>query len=655
MGEHDVNRERDVRASHAFVQRLVADVSALEAMLEAGQLERDGRRIGAEQELFLVDRAFQPAPVGQEVLEAVGDPHLTTELARFNLELNLDPIDIGPRCLEVLEQELERLLAKVRVGAESVGARVVLTGILPTLDISHLSLDNMAPVPRYAALNEAARQLRGRDFALHVKGRDELRLHHDNVMLEACNTSFQLHLQVDPSTFAQFYNIAQAIAAPTLAAATYSPLLFGRRLWHETRIALFQQSIDTRHLDGPRRTERPRVSFGERWVDSSVLEIFREDISRFRLLLCGETGEDPNALLRAGKIPSLSALRLHNGTVYRWNRPCYGISEGKPHLRIENRILPSGPSIVDQVANAAFWLGLMKAVAEEVGDVTRGFAFGTAKENFLAAARRGLGAQLTWIDGRSRTAPDLIRSTLLPQAAAGLRALGIDDDVGERYLGIIDQRVRSGQTGSQWLLDSAAAMRGQGSERERVVHVTAAAIARQEAGEPVHAWPLAGWRERAGWQGHCSEVRSLMTTDLFTVGADEVLDLAASIMDWQHIRHVPVEDEQHHLVGLLTHRTLLRALARCHGRATAPIPVSTVMKRELHTVRPDTPTLDAMALMREHRVACLPVVEDGRLVGMLTERDFIKVSSQLLERFLRGTEPDADPAPDEREPASPRR
>ena len=639
MGEHNVVHDRDTVASHAFVQRLVADVSALEAMLDAGQIERDGRRMGAEQELFLVDDAFQPAPVGQEVLEAVDDAHLTTELARFNLELNLDPIDIGPRCLDELEAELERLIAKVRIGAESVGARVALSGILPTLDISDLTLDNMAPVPRYAALNEAACQLRGRDFALHVKGRDELRLRHDNVMLEACNTSFQLHLQVDPTSFAQLYNVAQAIAAPTLAAATYSPLLFGRRLWHETRIALFQQSIDTRHHDGPRRVERPRVSFGERWVDSSVLEIFRDDISRFRLLLYGEMEEDPHALLRAGKIPSLSALRLHNGTVYRWNRPCYGISEGKPHLRIENRVLPSGPSIVDQVANAALWLGLMKAVSEEVDDVTRGFAFGTAKENFLAAARRGLGAQLTWIDGRSRTAPDLIRNVLLPQAAEGLQALGVDDEAAARYLGIIDQRVSSGRTGSQWLLDSVAAMRGQGSERERVVHVTAAAIARQEEGAPVHSWPLAGWRERAGWQSHYSAVRSLMTTDLFTVGANEVIDLAASIMDWQHIRHVPVEDEEHRLVGLLTHRTLLRALVRSHGRATEPIPVAAVMKRNLHTVGPDTSTLEAMALMRQHRVACLPVVEEDRLVGMLTERDFMKVSGQLLERFLKELEP----------------
>jgi hypothetical protein len=291
------------------------------------------------------------------------------------------------------------------------------------------------------------------------------------------------------------------------------------------------------------------VSFGRDWVASSVLEIFREDIARFRLLMSCDTCEDPFEVLAGGGVPELKALRLHNSTVYRWNRACYGISDGKPHLRIENRVLPSGPTVIDEMANGAFWIGLVKALGDEYGDVRPHISFGEVRENFLAAAQRGLEAELHWIGRHSVPASTLILEELLPRARRGLETLGIAAADQDRYLSVVEERVASRQTGARWLLDSLESMAGEGTHRERLASLTAATLAHQKEGKPGHTWPWARLRERGGWEEHFRTVSGLMTTDLFTVNEDEVIDLVASLMDWKHIRHVPVEDNQHRLAG----------------------------------------------------------------------------------------------------------
>lgn len=636
MGEQQIKSDSDTEALRIFMRKLLDDLRALEQMLETGCFETGVTRIGAEQEMFLVDHAHRPALAADEILETIDDPHFTTELGRFNLECNLDPLVLGGDCLSRLETQLRDLLAKASAGAREHGAEILLTGILPTLEKSDLTLANMTPRPRYYVLAEAMQKLRGSDFQFHIKGRDELTITHDSVMLEACCTSFQVHLQVDPADFARLYNIAQLITAPVLAAATNSPLLFGHRLWAETRIAVFRQAVDTRapHADQHRQTPA-RVIFGDRWIDRSVLEIFREHVARYRLVISTAIDEDPFEKLARGEAPELRALRLHNGTVYRWNRPCYGVMEGKPHLRIENRVLPSGPTILDEVANAALWYGLLKAVDEEYGDVRRHVDFGDVRENFLASARLGLKGQFTW-PGRGVVAvPELLLTELLPKARAGLAALGIDSSDVDRYCGVLEERIRSRQTGAQWLVDSLAGMK-EGSPAERLASLTGAALARQLQQEPVHTWPLAQLREILGREAHYSKVKHLMTSDLFTVNEDEVIDLVACLMDWKHIRRVPVEDNEHRLVGLVTHRSLLRLLAREHTRGVGSTSVRSVMQRDLITVGPETSSLDALLIMKEHRIGCLPVVEGGRLVGIITEWDFMRVAEPLLEDFLRG-------------------
>lgn len=635
MGEADVQATDDPERRRVFMRRVLDDVRALERMLEEGMFETGIARIGAEQEMFLIDSGQRPALKALEVLQEVDDPHFTTELAQFNLEVNLDPVVLGPNSLSILQGQLDEMLAKVRGAAARVGAEVLLTGILPTLDKSDMGIENMTPIPRYAALAKAVRELRGDDFTLHIKGRDEITLQHDSVMLEACNTSFQVHFQVAPERFASLYNLAQAVTAPVLAAATNSPLLFGRRLWKETRIAVFRQSVDTRRPVAHRRHAPPRVNFGDRWLNDSVLEIFREDIVRFRLLVDAELDEDPFIRLGAGEPPSLKALRLHNGTVYRWNRPCYGINDGKAHLRIENRILPAGPTVVDEVANAALWLGSIKALDNEIGDIRPHLRFGAAKENFLSAARLGIRAHFRWLDDSAGSATEILLTELIPRARSGLRDLGIAPDEADHYLDVVEERVRHGQTGSRWMLKSLASMDDSIPHAERLAALTAATLKHQKDGQPVHTWPLVAFDPQNGREQHYALVGSLMTTDLFTVNENDVVDLVASLMDWKHIRHVPVEDNDHQLVGLVTHRTLLRSLAEHHGKPASPIAVADVMEKDVLTVTPKTSSLEALKCMREHRVACLPVLENGRLVGILTERDFMGIAGELLEDFLR--------------------
>ena len=638
MGEQNVRIGTDSFMRRAFTRALLADLRALECLLDSELIETGVRRIGAEQEMFLIDSACEPAMSNLDVLDKIDDERFTTELGRFNLEVNLSPRTFGGDCLSQMESELREVVSTASDAAHKCGARVLLTGILPTLARSHLALDCMTPIPRYHQLNRTMAEVRGGDFHTLIKGYDELQLHHDNVMLEACNTSFQVHFQVGPKEFVRLYNIAQAVTAPVLSVAVNSPVLLQNRLWHETRIALFQQSIDVRSKTHQARGHRMRVSFGDHWVEDSVLEIFREDIARFRVLLASEQGPSSMELLESGAVPSLDALRLHNSTVYRWNRPCYGVVDGVAHLRIENRALPSGPTILDEVSNAAFFFGLMSALAEEDKDVTELMAWDDAESNFMAACRYGLKAQFKWFEGREWAASDLVLEELLPLARKGLEFQGIEVHDIDRYMGTIEERVKIGQTGSQWVLDSLAGMKAEGktTREEQFRAVTAATWERQREKNPVHEWGLASLDESKDWRENFRRVGQVMRKDLFTVHPEDVVDLAACLMEWEYLRHVPVEDHEGHLVGVVSHRALLRLVGRgVSQRNVQPVAVEEVMNPSPVTCSPDTSCLEAIGLMRENRVGCLPVLEDGKLAGIVTERDFLDVAGRLLEEQLR--------------------
>lgn len=628
--EHkEVELKNDAEKHRDYMVALLADLQALERMLADGLFEKGVRRIGAEQEVFLVNQNWGPANGALRMLEALKDDHFTTELGMFQLEANCDPQLFTGSGLSTMHAQLDAFMEKARDAARTLDMHVVLMGVLPTLRKKDLGLDAMVPSQRYQTLNRIVTELRGGKFELSIKGLDELIIDHDSVMLEACNSSFQIHYQVSADEFARMYNIAQVLSGPIMSISANSPIAFGRRLWAETRIALFRQAVDTRKPTKAGRETEARVSFGTRWVKKSISEIYREDIARFRSLVGTDLDEDPLALLEAGTLPKLKALRLHNGTIYRWNRPCFGMTDGKAHLRIENRVMPSGPSTLDEIASAAFWFGLMAEWGASSDDVTQRMDFDQAGYNFYTAAREGLGASFLWLDGEEVSARTLILDRLLPAAESGLRRQGIDEDDIRKYLSVVDARARTGRTGARWQFSSWNSLRDRATPAERANALVAATVQRQLTGRPVSEWERARLDETSGAHRNYERIEQFMRTDLFTVEAEDPIEVVTHLMIWERLRYVPVEDKEHQLMGLVTHRGVLRHLT---GKAPqARTPTSTIMRTELITVTPDTPTLDAIRLMRRYRIGCLPVVSDGRLVGLVTEDDFMDVAEKLLE------------------------
>ena len=628
MGQHNVADGQDDARALAFQQALLKDLRVLEHLCETGALEEGVGRVGAEQEFFLVDHALNPAAVGPEVLAEIQDPRVTTELGRFNLEANLSPRTFTGRCLREMEDEAMELIDLVSRTAASFGSEVLLAGILPTARQPDLTLSNLTPKPRYYELDRNVRRLRGENFHLLIRGLDELQITHDSVMLEASCTSFQVHFQVSPREFARVYNLAQLVAAPVLAAATNSAVFLGHRLWHETRIAVFQHSVDERSNSRVARAHPTRVGFGERWLERSAVEIFREDIARFPVIMTTQVEEDAVETLKQGKTPELKALRLHNSTVWRWNRPCYGVLDGRPHLRIEVRALPAGPTVLDEIANAAFQFGLLVALDQEYGPVDKKFRFEDAKYNFLAAARHGLGSQFLWLDGERQPANTLILKELLPLARTGLKGVGIvSEDIG-RYLGTIEDRVRKDQTGSQWALRALTALRCEGKRDAQHRYLAEAMLSNQKTGKPVHTWQLPGG-ETGTWSRQ--NVQDIMSTDLLTVQPNTTVQLVANIMDWRYIRHVLVEDEEGRFCGLVSHRDLLHILATCGSdQCSLAKPVREIMNANPVTTSPGTPLCDAIQTMQEARTDSLPVISGGRLVGIITTHDVLRVLGKML-------------------------
>jgi CBS domain-containing protein len=638
MGQQKVLPTDNDEQKRQFIHALLRDMEALEYMLHHDWFEKGITRIGAEQELCLVDRAnFKPVPIAMEVIEKMPNcPWLDTELARFNLEINLDPREFVGTCLRDMETENSQKLEQIRSTLGGFNAELILTGILATIRKHDLERHNLTPKVRYQLLIDAmSSQLLGQAFELRMRGIDELLVRHDTPLLEACNTSFQVHLQVSPDDYAQFYNTALALTGPIIAIAANSPIVFGRRLWHESRIALFQQALDVRTTHDHLRERSPRVSFGNSWIEHSVLEIFREDLARFRVLICGNTDEDAIALVAKGKAPRLEALRLHNSTIYRWNRPCYGISpNGQPHLRIENRVIPAGPSSVDQMANTALWLGAMMGYASQVPNLTQRLSWEDARGNFEKAARFGIDSKFSWFGDKKITAADLVLQEILPMARLGLQQQKIDSTDIDNYLGVIEERAKRYMNGAIWQLKAYTKLKKETRADEALPILTAAIIQNQQQNKPVHDWPIPELSEFAGYRPSQLRVEEFMETDLFTVHPDDPIELVAQLMDWKKIRYTPVEDVKGRLLGILTSRLLLRHFAR-QSPLNEPqqLLVKDVMIADPITISPTATILEAVQTMRDQQIGCLPVVQNDELVGIITEMDFLGITARLIERL----------------------
>ena len=445
---------------------------------------------GLEIELNLVDADARPAMRNAEVLDHLADPTFQTELGRFNLELNTPPRSIAGDGLGAYEKEIVETLRRAGEHAAKAESGLVLIGMLPTLEPEHLVLANLSANHRYRLLNDEMAGARGEQFDLDIAGVERLRSASDSIVPEAACTSVQFHLQVSPDRFARYWNASQAIAGVQVAIGANSPYFHGRRLWAETRIALFEQATDVRSEELKAQGVRPRVWFGERWI-TSVFDLFEENVRYFPPLLPIMTDEDPTAVRAVGGVPHLGELRLHNGTVYRWNRPVYDVMDGRPHLRVENRVLPSGPTVVDLLANAAFYFGLTRQLAEEERPIWSRLSFATAEDNFHRGARFGLDATMHWPTVGELPVAELVRSVLLPKAHQGLDRFGVDPAHRDRLLGIIEERCRAGRNGATWQTGAVQAAEQRGLPRSAALRdMLLRYWALQQTNAPVHEWPV---------------------------------------------------------------------------------------------------------------------------------------------------------------------
>ncbi|HKA96638.1 MAG TPA: glutamate-cysteine ligase family protein, partial [Streptosporangiaceae bacterium] len=460
-------------------------------MLQERLFEANPSQVGVEIELNLVDSRGAPSMRNAPVLEAIADPAWATELGQFNLEINVPPRRLDGDAVAGLEQEVRASLNAADAKARSTGSRLVMIGILPTLGEEDMNEETLSANARYRVLNEQIFAARGENMRIEIEGAERLVTYADSITPEAACTSVQLHLQVSPDAFARYWNAAQAIAGVQVALAANSPFLFGRELWHETRITLFEQATDTRPDELKQQGVRPRVWFGERWI-TSVFDLFEENIRYFPALLPICEDEDPLAVLDRGASPQLAEMSLHNGTVYRWNRPVYAVVDGRPHLRVENRVLPAGPSVADVTANAAFYYGLVRALVEADRPIWTQMSFATAAENLHEAARYGMDAQLYWPGLGQAPVAELVLRRLLPLARDGLGLWGVNLADADRMLGIIEQRCLTGQTGAAWQMATVAALteRGEVDRPEALRLMTERYIEHMHTNEPVHTWPV---------------------------------------------------------------------------------------------------------------------------------------------------------------------
>lgn len=615
MGVLDTHVESSRTKRQQFIKHLLDDIAALEYMLEHRLIEEGIQRIGAEQELCLVNNNWRPTDRAAAVLEQVDDRHFTTELAKYNLEINLDPFELNHQAFAKIEQQLQQLLEKVQHVAHSHQTKVLLTGILPSISTHEIDVQYMTELPRYFALNEQLKALRGDDFSMHLTGVDELSIRHDSVMFEACNTSFQMHLQIDPDDFISSYNWSQAIAGPVLGVSVGSPLLFGRELWQETRVALFQQSIDTRHSSYALKDQQARVTFGESWASGSVVDLIKHEVSRYKIILSKDIETSSLDQLQSGGIPKLEALNLHNGTIYPWNRPCYGVGGGKAHLRIENRYIPAGPTVVDQMANFAFWVGLMVGRPTAFDDMTTQMDFKHAKANFNKAAQYGSEA-LQWWKGRYYTLQELLESVFFPIATKGLSQINMPATEIEGYLRIIRKRVAT-HTCSQWMVKAYRNNKKSLKQDQALIALTQQVYTRQQSNHPIHSWDTPKLDHQA--QQYASKVGHIMSTQLFTVFLDDTAAFTLRIMEWKKIHHLPVVDHHENLVGLLTWTHLDHLKAETQGEDMGT--VADIMVKTVITADVSLSIWDAIAKMKKLEIGCLPVTQKNQLVGIVTIED----------------------------------
>lgn len=617
MGDLNVRPIKDKNDRLKMYSHALQDLRVFQKMWDERKFEEENIKVGAEQELCIVDNEFQPSKSGIQLLDSITDPHYTNELGLYNLEVNLDPEKLEYNCFSSIEEKLIYLLDRGRVAADRIGENILMAGILPTLTKEHLNFNYMTPIPRYKTLSEMLYNIRGGEFEIYIQGVDDLIDALGSVLFEACNTSFQVHLQIKPSEFVDKFNWAQMISGPVLSACVNSPMLFGRELWAETRIALFKQSLDTRNSKNHMRKKIPRVYFGNEWLRDSPINLWKNELIRFPLILTSDDLRNTEELYANGHTPDLRAIRLHNGTTYTWNRLCYGTGK-KPHLRIECRYLPAGPSAIDEIANFAFWTGLMNNVPSEWNKKLESLQFKEVKNNFLMAARTGLNTVFDWF-GEHISAQELILDKLLPLSKLGLESLNIDEQDIEKYLRVIQKRVEKEQTGSDWIVKSYR--KNSKKQKANIANraLVSSMIDYQKDNVPVSEWKCQSFHRiyQSTKEKNNIRVKHLMATDLYSVSQETSLELIKSIFDWKKIRHLPIENNKGEVVGLITDGMISKA-ARTNPNAQF---AEDLMLTDVIFANKEMEINEFKQYLKKINLKGLPVCYHKKLIGMITETD----------------------------------
>lgn len=622
MGSHAVTAIKTQKNRKDFVHHLLNDIEALEYMIKNDLFENGIQRVGVEQELCIVDKDYRPSTNALEILNKINDIHYTTELALFNLEINLDPCELKDTCFSDIEKQLIALLEKgYKVAAETDNNKIILTGILPTLRKKDLIFKNVTPFKRYKTLNKVLKKIRGDDFKLHILGIDELILTHESILFEACNTSFQVHLQVSPEDIIDKYNWSQAIAGPMLSIMTNSPILLGKELWSETRIALFQQSIDLRNVSHISREQKPRVSFGNSWVKDSILELFTDDISRYPPLVFSKFEENSIETVKKGIMPKLKALNLHNGTLYKWNRLCYGVHENTAHLRIENRYIPSGPSVKDEIANALLWVGVMQGMPKKYQKIWKKMSFYDARGNFINAARTGINTYFNWFD-KGISAKKLLENILIPMAKEGLLKSKINESEINYYLGIIQKRIDTSTTGSKWIIRNKRKLREKVSKYESNVILTEHIYRNQISNKVISEWNSVDFYENKSDKKY-NKLYKIMSTSIFVVHENDLIKLALKIMEWKQINHIPVVNKRNKIVGAIEKKQLDEL--DFSSKKVLNMVAKNIMNKDFDVAHPEMSYKKSKELIINTKNTCVAVITEDKLVGIFTKSDLERI------------------------------
>ena len=622
MGSHAVTAIKTQKNRKDFVHHLLNDIEALEYMIKNDLFENGIQRVGVEQELCIVDKDYRPSTNALEILNKINDIHYTTELALFNLEINLDPCELKDTCFSDIEKQLIALLEKgYKVAAETDNNKIILTGILPTLRKKDLIFKNVTPFKRYKTLNKVLKKIRGDDFKLHILGIDELILKHESILFEACNTSFQVHLQVSPEDIIDKYNWSQAIAGPMLSIMTNSPILLGKELWSETRIALFQQSIDLRNVSHISREQKPRVSFGNSWVKDSILELFTDDISRYPPLVFSKFEENSIESVKKGIMPKLKALNLHNGTLYKWNRLCYGVHENTAHLRIENRYIPSGPSVKDEIANALLWVGVMQGMPKKYQKIWKKMSFYDARGNFINAARTGINTYFNWFD-KGISAKKLLENILIPMAKEGLLKSKINESEIDYYLGIIQKRIDTSTTGSKWIIRNKRKLREKVSKYESNIILTEHIYRNQISNKVISEWDSVDLYENKSDKKY-NKLYKIMSTSIFVVHENDLIKLALKIMEWKQINHIPVVNKRNKIVGVIEKKQLDEL--DFSSKKVLNMVAKNIMNKDFDVAHPEMSYKKSKELILNTKNTCVAVITEDKLVGIFTKSDLERI------------------------------